>query len=423
MSLIPNTSKGLIIGSLPALLAFAALAGGEAPSYEDREAGALLLRIADAQRIGNFEGAWHTWEAFLAHPGRNEPYLDDFSTCLLKHGCPEPGPLGAMLGRSRDEARNLTSFCPHWHRLLQSLGNKPESAEQLDLIRSRGLARTCQEWYERQLAKLHERPVIRPEPKMQVVPILFQEPVEGRVFPNVRMSFGDHAPWVLVDTGSTTTTAFGAGSPLGAYLLSMGTRLTSIDVRTTHGLRNADVFRAPALRLGVGTFNQVLVDIMAERIAPEVEHLLGMNMLLRYPAVCFHWTGGRLHLGAAGPCGAGVQLDGVRLIGGFVFAMELPMRDGSTLDVGLDTGAPGTYCSTIFFDRNGGERTFSFGPDERFRATCREPRPLGPGATPLAPLPGQHQANIGMETLLEFEAFGWELNPLRVYLVPKTPDA
>ena len=69
MSLIPNTSKGLIIGSLPALLAFAALAGGEAPSYEDREAGALLLRIADAQRIGNFEGAWHTMGGFPGASG------------------------------------------------------------------------------------------------------------------------------------------------------------------------------------------------------------------------------------------------------------------------------------------------------------------------------------------------------------------
>ena len=83
----------------------------------------------------------------------------------------------------------------------------------------------------------------------------------------------------------------------------------------------------------------------------------------------------------------------------------------------------GIAAGAHFFDRNGGERIFSFGTHADFRVKCRKPRSRRPEATPLAPLPGQHQAQIGMETLLKFEAFGRELNPIRVYLVLKTPDA
>ena len=106
----------LIASVLSVLLVLAALAGGEALSFEEGEAGLLLREIEGTQEIGDFEGAWRAWMDFLAHPGRNEPNIDDFSACFLKHGCPRPGGLGAMLGKSRDEARNLASFCPDWAR-------------------------------------------------------------------------------------------------------------------------------------------------------------------------------------------------------------------------------------------------------------------------------------------------------------------
>lgn len=431
-------------GLFPALLCFAALAGGEAfsservetlnegeaPPAEDFTAGALLHEVVRHQRIGDFEGSWRAWMAFLAHPGRNSVDLDFFTACFLHKGCASPGYLGALLGKSKDEAHGLASFCPHWRELredvVEEAGGDPEVAaevdEQLELIRSRGLWGSCAEWHDRQLAVLHDRPVPRPAPSPQVVPIVFQEYSEGGVWPAVQLSLVGRTLWAVPDTGTTTSSTEGADAPL-AGLSSKGSFLTPTVVRTGRGLKNEDLFRVPFLRLGSGVFNQALVSFSPKPTNPEIEHILGMNVLLRHSAVCFHWPKKALHLGAIGPCGAGLELDQARLTGSLVLPVEISMRDGSTLDALLDTGSVGTYCSNIFVERNGGELKFSFGREPGFEAVCRKPKPLTPGATPLGAIPGQSQARIGMETLLNFDAFGWELNPLKVYLVPKAPDA
>ena len=427
----------------PALLCFAALAGGEAFSAErietlnegetfpaeDFAAGALLREVARHQRTGDFEASWRAWMAFLAHPGRNRVDLDSFTACFLHKGCVPPGQLGALLGKSKDEVRGLASFCPHWRELREDIvgaaGDDPEVAAevdgQLELIRSRGFWGSCAEWHSRQLAELHDRPVLRLAPSPQVLPIIFQEYSKGGVWPMAEVSFAGRTLRTLVDTGTSITSGEGADSPLASHAFD-GSRLTSIVVLTSNGLQNETLIRVSSLSLGSNTFNQVLVTLAAERTNPEIGHILGMNVLLRHSAVCFDWSRAELHLGAIGPCGNGLELDRVRLTGGFVLLVEIPMQDGSTLDALLDTGAVGTYCSRTFVDRNGGDRNFSFGQHPDFEAVCREPKPLRPGATPLAPIPGQSQAIISMETLLEFDAFGWELNPLKVYLVSKAPD-
>ena len=426
------------------LLCFAAFAGGEAFSAErietldegeafpaeDFAAGALLREVARHQRTGDFEASWRAWMAFLTHPGRNRVDLDSFTACFLHKGCMPPGQLGALLGKSKDEVRGLASFCPHWRELREDIvgaaGDDPEAAAevdgQLELIRSRGLWGSCAEWHSRQLAVLHDRPVPRLVPSPQVVPIVFREYSKGGVWPAVQLSLVGQTLWPVPDTGTTTTSTQGADAPL-AGLSSEGSRLTSTVVRTGKGLKDRDLFRVPFLRLGSSVFSQVLVNFSPKPTNPEIEHILGMNVLLRHSAVCFHWTKAELHLGAIGPCGNGLELDRVRLSGSFVLLVEIPMQDGSTLDALLDTGSVGTYCSNIFVERNGGKLGFSFGREPSFETECREPKPLLPGETPLGAIPGQSQARIGMETLLEFDAFGWELNPLKVYLVPKAPDA
>ena len=85
--------------------------------------------------------------------------------------------------------------------------------------------------------------------------------------------------------------------------------------------------------------------------------------------------------------------------------------DGSPVAVLVDTGAIDTDCKEEFMARNG-DRPIRFGAHPALSARCRldSPYPILPHHPwPLA---------IGMDTLLEFEAFGWELDPFRMYFVP-----
>ena len=94
-------------------------------------------------------------------------------------------------------------------------------------------------------------------------------------------------------------------------------------------------------------------------------------------------------------------------------------RDGVSFDVLLDTGANQTHCQDHFVQRMG-DRRFRFGSHPDFEAFCvtdskHKLRPLAPEEK-IYGLP----ALIGMDTLMKFDGFGWELNPFRVYLVPKS---
>ena len=406
----------------------AVLTGGAALAKQDYAAGALLREAARHQEQGDLEASWRAWMAFMAHPGRNQPDLKSFAACFFLHGCAEIGTLGALLGKSREEAAALDSFCPQWRDFRADIqaNYKPEEATELlghlDFIRDRAVDGSCPDWRAHQLALLHDQPAPRPAPPPQIVPIEFRRYSTGGVWPVVRASFDGREVWMLPDTGTTvsTTSAEPEDSPL-AERLTATPRLAIVTTRTGNGPISEDAHRAASLQLGRTELRQVTVHVSRRRINPEIGPILGMNVLLRYAAVCFHWPKMELHLGGLGPCGAGVELANARLTGGLQTMLQLPMPDGSTLDALLDTGSVDTSCSTIFAERNGGGLEFRFGEHPSFTAECQPPTPLTPGATPLAPLPGQAQARIGMDTLLRFEAFGWRLKPFKAYLTLRKP--
>ena len=153
---------------------------------------------------------------------------------------------------------------------------------------------------------------------------------------------------------------------------------------------------------------------------PESTAVVGMNALLRYSKVCFSWPNKRLHLGALGPCSEGEEpYQGAALRLGSIPTVQIRPDRGLPYQVAVDTGSRQTLCQDRFIERMGGRR-FRFGhghPD--LEAACVENAkhnlvPIEPGARTW-----EVPAVIGMDTLMKFDAFGWELNPFRMYFVPK----
>ena len=142
---------------------------------------------------------------------------------------------------------------------------------------------------------------------------------------------------------------------------------------------------------------------------------LGMTFLLTYAAVCFAWDEHRLHLGALGPCAHGAQPYDAHLFGRMRIRFNVRALDGTWFAAGVDTGAPHTNCSAAFSKANGGRGSFSFGKHPYLRAECVfDDAVLFKSADY-----GFSQVEIRMNDLLRFSAFGWQLNPLRVYFVPR----
>ena len=407
------------------LLSFAATLGGEALRAQTPTAEELIEQVVREQRAGNLEAAWQELTAFYAHPGRNEVGLEAFANCFLLSGCPSIGYLGALLGKSKRQAGDLASFCPHWRgqRALIEASDDAEiisrAEQQFDVILTRGLNGSCTEWYERELARLYKVPVLQRARRPLVLPIAFMEPIAPAVeqmlegqWPVIEVVVDGWPVAALVDSGAGMTNINHVGTPWREILHDMEA-LTTLDILGSGGIQQQEVFRLSNIQLGSSFFYQLMVAGPREPMILDPEFTVGMNVLLRYPAVCFHWAEAEIHLGDTGPCAAGVSPGNARLTGKFSIMLEISMADGSALDVLLDTGALNTPCSQRFIDSNGGEWTFSFGFHSKLVALCSRVTDFPPA------LPGQFQALIGMDTLRRFDAFGWELNPLRVYFVPK----
>ena len=140
--------------------------------------------------------------------------------------------------------------------------------------------------------------------------------------------------------------------------------------------------------------------------------VLGVLSLLRHDAVCFDWQGLRVHLGELGPCSVGGRLEARR---GLVHStwlvplVEVRTMGGEVLPALVDTGSAVNRCKESL---NAADRPVSFGDSPVLSATCN------PDAVPID-ADYEFDMVIGMETLGQFSAFGWELNPFRMYFVPK----
>ena len=255
--------------------------------------------------------------------------------------------------------------------------------------------------------------------------------VVRQTLPLRRLGVDDDSPWprpavnvnlpeediALVDTGTTVNDVTRAA---WARVPGMGERIGTSETLTQVGVVEAPVVRLHALRLGEATFPRIAAHLGLTNV-----NIVGMTVLLRHKAVCFDWAREELVLGGLGRCASGHVLeDGLWLAHDLRIRMdlapphvELPLERLAMRGV-VDTGDDRTRCSKVFLKLNGGPR-FAFGEHPDLVGTCvhDEGRDVPPSEDPntiVEPKP----MLIGMDTLRQFDAFGWRLRPLRLYFLP-----
>lgn len=394
ISTVLERALGRLVRGALALATGCALvtAFGAAADSRSAEVEKLLSEAVRASSDGDFETAWtshrRAWELAFASPEAG----DAMRSYCERHDCPRIRKTAWLLGKPDFELSFLADYCPH------------------------GESDSCEAWF----ARVHRfRAQAGPEQRSPRQPA--QE--VAILFPG--MESRDPRPWTLAAI---------AGKPLWA-LLDTGAPhvLLGRDWANLQGIDYAVVedpytqrrwtgveqrYRAAVLRyveLGSVTEERAL----ASAADGEEWRLLalGMDMLLRYRAACFAWPEGTLHLGRLGPCAAGQEPFRARLDpAALTLTMAVPAPDGSAVQVMVDTGSRDNLCKRSLAERLQGS-PLAFGDHPALRAAC--------GAEGKSPYIHEDYVTgdamiIGMETLSKFEAFGWELDPFRMYFVPRT---
>ncbi len=401
------------------LCLFVIVAGaGQAPTPED-----LLRQVIATYRVGDFEGAWDRYTAFFRHPGRNELDYREFVDCFFLEQCPDIGVLGQIIGKPRAEPANLETFCPRLRRDPEDKERmtKTERRNMYDQVVKNGLRDTCPAWAARQRKQLNEAP-IPPTVVPEALPLTWREPQGGGFIPAIDVLAGSTPQRPIVDTGSSSSILI---MPLQEAVRRSDLELSDMRQRAigVYAMFSLTIAKLDQLRLGGTLHRQVRFDVEDTDKSSD-DHpfphtsLVGMNVLLRHDAVCFAWDEQRLYLGVLGPCANGEEPYQAWLTGSLGIHVSIPARDGTQLPAGFDTGALHTNCSKDFLVANGGELAFSFGDHPALAGDCViDESVLFPGLDW-----GYKQVTIRMNTLLQFQAFGWQLNPVRVFFVPRNTN-
>ena len=336
-------------------------------------------------RTGNLQEAWSAFSRFVESADRPQDYSEFLRCQRDDRSCPNLGYLG-VVASERLPASVLRSFCAR-------VGTGDGS----------GQCRSLMDLYEGYFAGSS----VDDEMPDQQVPLVYL-PVARKWLhrrPVVASVVNGDAYMAAVDTGSATVLISFQGegivdlsetNQVGPGLLR-GYLWDAWPVRVD-SLRLGRIELAPTSAYRVNYPNDVI------RKTPV---LIGMDFLLRHKAVCFDWESRTLHLGRLGPCSAGTAAEQAMLMGGLELELTVRTRTAKTAVGLVDTGADYTYCSRKL--AAGGEAwQFSFGAHPALRSECRHERRISE-RWPLV---------IGMQTLAQFSAFGWELNPLRVFFVP-----
>ena len=409
---------------IPAVLAGACLFGAVASAEQapPPSAEALLRQVIATYRVGDLQGAWNAFLAFFEHPSRNELHINAFTDCFYDRQCPQPGALGLILDRPRSELEpRLEGFCPRLRSPEVEAALPPSALPERRAVYERIVANaffgSCRAWQREQRELMFDSPSVGPR-HADILPMAWVGDQDGGTTPAVALRVGAEPLRLVVDTGSSigylrkASPSFpgSAVTPLGHTRISTGVfqryedrpaRLTSLQVGRTvlrpYQLDIADhrpgSWRHPIPRNGV----------------------LGMAFLLRYRAVCFAWDEQRLHLGGLGPCAGGLAPDRAHLLGSLLLGLATQARDGTRFSAAVDTGNWFTHCSAKFVGANADELEISFAAQRALVGKCHPN-----DAVLFQPAEyGFPQIYVGMNDLLRFRAFGWELNPLRVYFVPR----
>ena len=89
----------------------------------------------------------------------------------------------------------------------------------------------------------------------------------------------------------------------------------------------------------------------------------------------------------------------------------------------VDTGSPLNECTTAFAAALGGSLQFNFGDGMTAACSPKLDRPAIEPESARERSLGVYTTTLGMKGLLQFDAFGWESNPLKLHSTPKTADS
>ena len=387
----------------------------------------LLGEVIDTYRIGDLHGAWDAFTSFLDHPSRNELHIDAFTDCFNDRKCPQVGALGRILGIPRTElAVRITGFCPR----VRSPEGEADLAEagvaESDIAEYRkiyprivrnGLYGTCASWRQEQLALMFRTPNpadVHPE----ALPLAWYEHQSGGLVAAVETLIGSEPLRLVIDTGASLGSLYRRSRTFADLEVETSGRQTvSMGI---FGYLTSERAGVTSLRVGSTLhhpFGMQVSDayVLFDRYPIPNNGFLAMAFLLRYPAVCFAWDEQRLYLGMLGPCADGAEPYDAHLRGSLLIGFAAEAHDGTRFTANVDTGGWHTNCSAAFGKANAGQTSFSFGDHPALGAECLFDEAVLFKSAEF----GFSQVNIRMNDLLRFSAFGWQLNPLRVYFVPR----
>ena len=347
---------------------------------------ALLREVERSFATGDLEGSWAAYRQFFRDvpPAHADWYL-------LRHcrSCPYVQVLAPILGKTKEDLDFHDRLYPR-----QESGARP-----------RGWI--CDQLLEllfRKDSTLGHSPASVPEAGQSRIQHFFVR-TRGDLRPWLTVGWVDYRFLAIVDTGSFTTVVAVDDweGPTQGRIEHLGTSAEGIGYFGPLGLAPEVVLHD----ISVGRFR-------FQAIPAEVRDSssIGMNVLLRYPAVCFSWATQQIHLGELGPCAGGLSPWGARL-STFTFTpiVEFETAHSPRTRVLVDTGSDRTACSAAMVDASG--RHFRFGDHEDMWLSCEHD-----DAYFLEGLPW-YDALTGMDTLSRFDAFGWRLDPFTMYFVPK----
>ena len=418
-----------------ALLVPGFTAGREAP---DASPGELLESVMKHYRDGELEPAWEAYRAFFTHPENGDVDVHAFGNCFYKGECPSVGLLAHVLGRDRIEADDLLSFCPTWEGLDRGNYTDEQVSEAKETLAGFVWAafggRACSEWADFSAKQFHAHVGSWPR-RVQSVPLAGPKADDPRPVANMVVA-PDQRLTALVDTGATTASLDSRRIDCPAAGVEVIGEVPVVHVGH-HSLR--PTAKVDWLRLGAALFERPVVSLRVDGDALEwgfegassegvvtLDGIIGMNLLLQYDSVCFDWERRTLHLGELGPCGSGLAPYRAWLDLALGLMIEAVNPSGAVADARIDTGFVGAGCSFGFVGPDAASEevateVFSFGEDARLQGECTYyPTILFDLWNSGDQVEGNHMY-LGMGVLGNFAAFGWRLNPLKVYFVPK-PD-
>ena len=367
-----------------------AISAGDNLSNDEQ---ALMDEYYQAARNGNYPAAWSCVERMFAPAEHSRTHR------LLDHcrndrdNCPEVDFIAWVLGKAKSDLSFMDWFCPE---------EAPEEE-----------CRYWKDWRSDIRAHLGDAPS-PPTPMAHELGFLFPWADVGDLRLEAMVWSGGKALRAGFDTAAHRVEI---SEQSALFATTAYARLAETQEEYDEAIESYRVKGELVLRdLYLGSVAERRVPAVSEDYSDD-DIWLGMPIFLRHGQACFSWPEQMLRLGHLGPCSQGETpfKGAAELRAGTLPFIQIPGAEGELLRILVGTGYPRTLCTDRFVRQMGGKR-FRFGEHPALEAECVEdysPQPVAEGSEIYL------HAVLGMDALIKFQAFGWELNPFRMYFVPK----